>query len=133
MLDEDDLTPEMDDKNIDKMIGSFMKQEGMEYNPKSQISDLEEQLENEILTKLQNDIFKISEDIFYDLFSKVVGYDNKQILRYNREDTIPMWFCKNGMLTLKNTKCKVCGGEVIFEFQVILLIIIDNAICLLYL
>jgi len=65
------------------------------------------------------DILKINEDIFFECFSKVVNYDPKQIIRYSREEDFPLWFNKINMITIKNTKCKYCKNDMVYEFQVI--------------
>jgi len=116
--EENDILMEdksVNDEKIQRMITNYYKEEGV-----SEISELEEELENEFISKVQNDIFKSTqqEDIFFNLFSKVVNFDPKQIVRYCRDDIFPLWFCKNGMLSMKNSKCKHCGGSMIFEFQV---------------
>jgi pre-rRNA-processing protein TSR4 len=116
--DEDILIQEdsnTNDEKIQRMISEYYKEEGI-----SDITEIEEELESEFISKIQNDIFKGTqqEDIFYDLFSKVLKYDPKQIVRYCRDDIFPLWFCKNGMLSTKNLKCKNCGSPMIFEFQV---------------
>lgn len=63
-------------------------------------------------------MFKANEDVFFETFSKVVSYDQEQIIRYCRDGVYPLWFSSTGLLTTKNTKCKTCGGEVVFEFQI---------------
>jgi pre-rRNA-processing protein TSR4 len=117
--EEDELLPEdktINDENIKRLLTNYYKEEGI-----SSTTELEEELENEFMAKIQNDIFKSSqqEDIFYNLFSKVLNFDPKQIVRYCRDDIFPLWFCKNGMLSMKNSKCKNCGSQMTFEFQVI--------------
>jgi len=119
--DEEDLIPEnsnIKDEKVDKLINDYYNEENSNKEKKNDYADLEDELENEMITKLQNDVFKTADDIIYDLFSKVVSYDQEQIIRYCRDDLLPLWFNKNGMLTMKNTKCKNCNGELIFEFQV---------------
>jgi hypothetical protein len=72
-----------------------------------------------MIDKIKSDIFKdIPSDIFLSTFTKVTNYDPEQILRYCRDDVFPLWFCKDNLLTVKNTKCKFCNGKLIFEFQV---------------
>jgi hypothetical protein len=122
---EDDLAvdhPTLKDEKIEKMISNYYKEDGMHQYE----CDVEEECEDEIISKLQKNIFKNMEDIFYDVFSKVISYDPKQVVRFCRDDIFPLWFSNTGMMTLKNTKCKNCGGELIFEFQV------RNIIILLY-
>lgn len=80
-----------------------------------------------MMTKLQNDIFKISDDIYYDVFCKVVSFDQRQIVRYCRDGISPLWFSGLNMLTEKTPKCKNCGSELIFEFQVKFTINLDYA------
>ncbi len=114
---EDDLAvdhPSLKDEKIEKMISNYYKEDGMHQYE----CDVEEECEDEIISKLQKNIFKNMEDIFYDVFSKVISYDPKQVVRFCRDDIFPLWFSNTGMMTLKNTKCKNCGGELIFEFQV---------------
>jgi pre-rRNA-processing protein TSR4 len=120
-VDEEDLASELipDIKNdeIDKMIKNYYIEEGNNTNT-NEYSEIESYYENEMISKLQKDIFQSSEDVFYDLFSKVCSYDPKQILRYCRDDVLPLWFNNKGLLTMKNKRCKYCEGEMIFEFQV---------------
>ncbi len=116
--DEDYLPndPSISDEKIKKMVDNYEKEQ--ESN-KGQYSELEEDCDNEIISKLQKNIFKNAEDIIFQVFAKVISYDPNQVVRYCRDDIIPLWFTQNGMLTTKNTKCRNCGGELIFEFQVI--------------
>ena len=72
-----------------------------------------------MINKLQKDIFKSVNDQILECFTAVTRYDPEQIIRYCRDDVFPLWFCNNELLTMKNTKCKNCNGELIFEFQVI--------------
>jgi hypothetical protein len=106
--------PSLNDEKVDQMIKNYYKDEGMAQY----VSEVEEECDNEIINKLQKNIFKNAEDIFFEVFSKVTSYDPKQVVRYCRDDIFPLWFCNSGMMTMKNTKCKNCGGDVIFEFQV---------------
>ena len=119
---EEDLQINVDkveDENIKKMIKKYMEEEGMYYNENNpNVGFSEEDLETEVIGKLQKDIFKISEDLFYDLFTKVVTYDPKQVIRYCRDDVMPLWFNSVGMVTVKNLKCKNCKSDLIYEFQV---------------
>ena len=83
------------------------------------ITKLIQSLHNDMVNKLQNELFKSDMDQIFSTFSKVVSYDPEQIIRYSRDGILPLWFCSTGMLTVKNTKCKNCKDEVIYEFQVI--------------
>ena len=80
-----------------------------------------------MVNKLQTEIFKSEMDPIFNTFSNVVNHDPLQIIRYCRDEILPMWFCSTGMLTAKNTKCKNCKDDVIFELQVAF-IKIDNAL-----
>jgi hypothetical protein len=72
-----------------------------------------------MIDKIKTDIFKDNpSDIFLQTFIRVTHYDPEQIIRYCRDDIFPLWFCKDGLLTVKNTKCLSCNGKLIFEFQV---------------
>ena len=72
----------------------------------------------EVIDKLTTDIFKSQEDKVFELFSKIVNTDKDQIIRYCRDDIIPLWFCQNNIISVKNLKCKNCGEKLIYEFQV---------------
>ncbi len=73
-----------------------------------------------MINKLQKEIFKNVNDQILDVFTAVTKYDPEQILRYCRDEVFPLWFCNNELLTMKNTKCNNCKGDLIFEFQVLL-------------
>ena len=47
-----------------------------------------------------------------------MNQDKTQVVRYYRNDFYPLWFSSEKMLSIANTKCKNCGGEVEFEFQI---------------
>jgi hypothetical protein len=65
----------------------------------------------------------MNEDIIFDCFNKVVGFDQNQIIRYSRGENFPLWFNKNKMLINKNKFCNKCKSQMIYEFQVILYLI----------
>jgi pre-rRNA-processing protein TSR4 len=121
-IEEDDLiveNPDISDEKVDKLIKNYYKENEEYYNNGNKdIKDLEQECESDMVNKLQENVFKNLKDIFYDVFSKVVSFDPQQVLRYCRDDVIPLWFTNQGMLTIKNTKCKNCGGEMIFECQI---------------
>jgi len=115
-IDEDDLIPSnYKDDQVDSMLDKYYKEE---KENKEEFGQMDEGLEDEMLSKFQGDIFKTADDVFYDLFSKVLEFDPEQIIRYCRDDVIPLWFNSKEMLTMKNTKCKQCKGDLIYEFQV---------------
>jgi len=119
--DDDDYIvdhPSISDEKMDIIINRYYKDEAYYRDESNQTASLEDELECDIVSKLQNNMFKNIDDIFYDVFSKVLSYDPKQIVRYCRDDFFPLWFSNAGMLTVKNSKCKHCGSDLIFEFQV---------------
>jgi hypothetical protein len=61
----------------------------------------------------------MNEDIIFDCFNKVVGFDQNQIIRYSRGENFPLWFNKHKMLINKNKFCSKCKAQMIYEFQVI--------------
>ncbi len=114
---EDETMTKVDKIEADKMIENYCKENNIEIE---NANSLEDEIETEFIDKVDKNIFNRdkSEDVFYELYSKVVSYDPKQVMRYCRDGIFPLWYCSKGMLTTKNTKCKNCGGELIFEFQV---------------
>ncbi len=86
-------------------------------------------LHEDMINKLQKDIFNTVSDKILECFQAVTRYDSEQVLRYCRDEVFPLWFCNNELLTMKNTKCKNCNGDLIFEFQVLL---INTRLCLMY-
>ena len=110
---------------IDDLLSIKNKNELNEYNnlTKQYLSNNPnvniEEIEEESLDEKENDkLLDINHDLFYDIFSSVVEYDQQQIIRYYRNNYYPLWFTKNNILTVNNTKCKNCGGNVEFEFQI---------------
>jgi pre-rRNA-processing protein TSR4 len=119
MEDEEQVQGSVNDENIKNMIKKYYEEEGIYYDEKNLEQQLiEEEAESEMIGKMQKEIFKMADDMFYDTFCKVVEYDPKQVVRYCREDVIPLWFNQNGMVTVRNLKCKNCKGDLIFEFQI---------------
>jgi hypothetical protein len=119
LSDQETDINESDDK-INKMLEDYCKEQGINIE-----NDLDEEIETEFINKVEKNIFgrRNSQDIFYELFSKILSFDPKQVIRYCRDGIFPLWFSSYGMLTMKNTKCKNCGGELIFEFQVMIILI----------
>jgi len=66
----------------------------------------------------EGDLFK---DQFFELFQWVSLQEYLQILRYTRHypGISPLWYGKTGIKGKdKKETCKHCGGETIFEFQI---------------
>ena len=57
-------------------------------------------------------------DIILSIFTKVTNYDKKQIIRYYRNNFYPLWFTQEKILSTKKTKCRNCGNDIVFEFQI---------------
>jgi pre-rRNA-processing protein TSR4 len=125
-LPEDDDDSNSNDDKLGKMLEEYCKEQGITIE-NSNI--LEEEIETEFINKVETNIFgqRNKEDVIYELFSKVVSCDPKQVIRYCRDGIFPLWFCSNGMFSMKNNRCKNCGGELIFEFQVNHIFYLDNA------
>ena len=100
-----------EEKEYDDMLKNYLKE-----NPGANIEKIQEESDEE----KENDkiIDSSSNDIILSLFTKVVNYDKKQVIRYYRNNFYPLWFTQEKMLTTKKTKCTNCGGDVVFEFQI---------------
>ena len=100
-----------EEKEYDDMLKNYLKE-----NPGANIEKIEEESDEE----KENDkiIDSSNSDIILSLFTKVVNYDKKQVIRYYRNNFYPLWFTQEKMLTTKKTKCTNCGGDVVFEFQI---------------
>ena len=72
----------------------------------------------EVVDKLTTDIFKSENDKVFSLFSSVVSTEKDQIIRYCRDEIIPLWFCQENVISIKNVKCNNCKEKAIYEFQV---------------
>ena len=100
-----------EEKEYDDMVKNYLKE-----NPGINIEKIEVESDDE----KENDkiIDSSNQDIIMGLFTKVVNYDKKQVIRYYRNNFYPLWFTQEKMLTTKKTKCTNCGGDVEFEFQI---------------
>ena len=100
-----------EEKEYDNMIQNYLKE-----NPGENINKVEEESDDE----KENDkmIDSSNNDIILNIFTRVTNYDKKQIIRFYRNNFYPLWFTQEKMLTTKNTKCTNCGGDVVFEFQI---------------
>ena len=100
-----------EEKEYDDMLKNYLKE-----NPGANIEKIEEESDEE----KENDkiIDSSNSDIILSLFTKVVNYDKKQVIRYYRNNFYPLWFTQEKMLTTKKTKSTNCGGDVVFEFQI---------------
>ena len=100
-----------EEKEYDNMLKNYLKE-----NPDANIEKIEVESEDE----KENDkiIDSTNQDIIMNLFTKVINYDKKQVIRFYRNNYYPLWFTQERMLTTKNTKCTNCGGNVEFEFQI---------------
>ena len=100
-----------EEKEYDNMVRNYL-----EENPGENINKVEEESDDE----KENDkmIDSSNNDIILNIFTRVTNYDKKQIIRFYRNNFYPLWFTQEKMLTTKNTKCTNCGGDVVFEFQI---------------
>ena len=100
-----------EEKEYDNMVQNYLKE-----NPGENINKVEEESDDE----KENDkmIDSSNNDIILNIFTRVTNYDKKQIIRFYRNNFYPLWFTQEKMLTTKNTKCTNCGGDVVFEFQI---------------
>ena len=92
------------------MVKKYLKE-----NPDANLEKIEDVSDDE---KESDKIIDSNQDIIMNLFTNVVNYDKKQIIRYYRNNYYPLWFTQEKMLSVKNTKCRNCGGNVVFEFQI---------------
>lgn len=99
-----------EEKEVDVMLDNYLKDNQDFDMNKIEIETNHEQENDQILTR--------NEDLIFELFSKVVNYDSEQIIRYYRNDYYPLWFTQQGMLSVSNTKCRQCQGDISFEFQI---------------
>ena len=100
-----------EEKEYDNMVQNYLKE-----NPGVNIEKIEEESDDE----KENDkiIDSSNSDIILSLFTKVTNYDKKQIIRYYRNNFYPLWFTQEKILSTKKTKCRNCGNEIVFEFQI---------------
>jgi len=100
-----------EEKEYDNMIQNYLKE-----NPGVNIEKIEEESDDE----KENDkiIDSSNSDIILSLFTKVTNYDKKQIIRYYRNNFYPLWFTQEKILSTKKTKCRNCGNDIVFEFQI---------------
>ena len=100
-----------EEKEYDNMLKNYLKE-----NPGINIEKIEEESDEE----KENDkiIDSSNNDIILSLFTKVVNYDKKQVIRFYRNNFYPLWFTQEKMLSTKKTKCLNCGGDIVFEFQI---------------
>jgi pre-rRNA-processing protein TSR4 len=99
-----------EEKEYDDMVKKYLKE-----NPDANLEKIEDVSDDE---KESDKIIDSNQDIIMNLFTNVVNYDKKQIIRYYRNNYYPLWFTQEKMLSVKNTKCRNCGGNVVFEFQI---------------
>lgn len=111
-IDEDDIVEISKDES--NQYGQLLKNYLAE-NPNADINKIEIEEVDELESDQQ---LNENEDLFFQVFSSVVDYDKKQVVRYYRNDYFPLWFTKDEMLTVQNTKCKNCKGEIEYEFQI---------------
>ena len=100
-----------EEKEYDNMVQNYLKE-----NPGLNIEKIEEESDDE----KENDkiIDSSNSDIILSLFTKVTNYDKKQIIRYYRNNFYPLWFTQEKILSTKKTKCRNCGNDIVFEFQI---------------
>ena len=100
-----------EEKEYDDMLKNYLKE-----NPGVNIEKIEEESDDE----KENDkiIDSSNNDIIFSLFNKVTNYDKKQVIRFYRNNFYPLWFTQEKMLSTKKTKCNNCGGDIVFEFQI---------------
>jgi len=100
-----------EEKEYDNMVQNYLKE-----NPCVNIEKIEEESDDE----KENDkiIDSSNSDIILSLFTKVTNYDKKQIIRYYRNNFYPLWFTQEKILSTKKTKCRNCGNDIVFEFQI---------------
>ena len=108
---KEDIKEIKEEKEYDNMIKNYLKE-----NPGANIEKVEAESDDE----KENDkiIDSTNQDIIMNLFTKVINYDKKQVVRFYRNNFYPLWFTQEKMITTKNTKCTNCGGNVEFEFQI---------------
>ena len=99
-----------EEKVYGDMVKNYLKE-----NPNVNIEKIEKDSDDE---KEDDNVIDSHEDIIMNLFTNVINYDKKQVIRYYRNNFYPLWFTQENMLTTKKTKCRNCGGNVIFEFQI---------------
>lgn len=63
-------------------------------------------------------IYQQSNDVVFNLFSKIYKSNPTQIIRYSEDNIKPLWYCKNNIMNNKNLNCTNCGCQRIFEFQI---------------
>ena len=100
-----------EEKEYDNMVQNYLKE-----NSSVNIEKIEEESDDE----KENDkiIDSSNSDIILSLFTKVTNYDKKQIIRYYRNNFYPLWFTQEKILSTKKTKCRNCGNDIVFEFQI---------------
>ena len=100
-----------EEKEYDNMVKNYLKE-----NPGENINKIEEESDDE----KENDkmIDSSTNDIILNIFTRVTNYDKKQVIRFYRNNFYPLWFTQEKMLSTKNTKCTNCGGDIVFEFQI---------------
>ena len=100
-----------EEKEYDNMVQNYLKE-----NSGVNIEKIEEESDDE----KENDkiIDSSNSDIILSLFTKVTNYDKKQIIRYYRNNFYPLWFTQEKILSTKKTKCRNCGNDIVFEFQI---------------
>ena len=100
-----------EEKEYDNMVKNYLKE-----NPGENINKIEEESDDE----KENDkmIDSSNNDIILNLFTRVTNYDKKQVIRFYRNNFYPLWFTQEKMLSTKKTKCNNCGGDIVFEFQI---------------
>ena len=100
-----------EEKEYNNMIQNYLKE-----NPGVNIEKIEEESDDE----KENDkiIDSSNSDIILSIFTKVTNYDKKQIIRYYRNNFYPLWFTQEKILSTKKTKCRNCGNDIVFEFQI---------------
>ena len=100
-----------EEKEYDNMVKNYLK-ENPEENINKIVEESDEEKENDKIIDSSNS------DIILNIFTKVTNYDKKQVIRFYRNNFYPLWFTQEKMLTTKKSKCSNCGGDIIFEFQI---------------
>ncbi len=76
----------------------------------------------EVVDKLTNEIFKAENDKVFELFTSVVSGEKDQIVRYCLDNIMPLWFCRENIISIKNLRCSTCKDKLIYECQVSLIV-----------
>jgi len=119
IMEEDDVIEEIKDQKVtEKEYNEITKKLEKFQEEEKDIENKIVDLESELIDKLTQDFFKANNDIIFDLFSKVIGYEKEQIIRYSRELTIPLWYNQNNIIEISKLKCIKCNSNLNCEFQI---------------